>query len=212
MNHGPLLFLGVLTTLAASWLGLVAVPRHQLASLDADLSTNALSAVVTYPPARSGEAVQGHAHYVAHGCIACHTQQVRPANGGSDVARGWGQRRSVARDYLRDSPVQLGSSRLGPDLANYGERLGTNGFNLVRLYNPRLVVTNSTCAGLPFLFEQRPVMATGPSADALALPDGTGMEVIPTRAARQLAAYLGSLSSSVDLPEAVLPVKEEARR
>ena len=45
MNHGPLLFLGILATLAASWLGLVAVPRHQLAPLDADLSTNAANIV-----------------------------------------------------------------------------------------------------------------------------------------------------------------------
>lgn len=211
MNHGPLLFFGVLTTLAASWLGLVAVPRHQFAPLNADLSTNAANVVVTYPPARSGEAVQGHALYVAHGCAACHTQQVRPANGGSDLARGWGQRRTVARDYLRDTPVQLGASRIGPDLANYGERLGTNAFNLVRLYNPRLVVTNSTCEGVPFLFEPHPAAAAGLSAEALALPAGSGMEVIPTTAARQLAAYLGSLSTTAELPEAPLPVKEDAK-
>lgn len=211
MNHGPLLFLGVLATLAASWLGLVAVPRHQLAPLNADLSTNAANVVVTYPPARSGEAAQGHELYVTHGCVACHTQQVRPAHGGSDLARGWGQRRSVARDYLRDTPVQLGTSRLGPDLANYGERLGTNSFNPVRLYNPRLVVTNSTCAGVPFLFQQRTSAGGGPSPDALAIPSVNGTEVFPTTAVRQLAAYLASLSTSAELPEAPLPAKEEAK-
>lgn len=211
MNHGPLLFFGVLTTLAASWLGLVAVPRHQFAPLNADVSTNAANAVVTYPPARSGEAVQGHALYVAHGCVACHTQQIRPANGGSDLARGWGQRRTVARDYLRDTPVQLGASRIGPDLANYGERLGTNAFNLVRLYNPRLVVTNSTCEGVPFLFELRAVTSGNSSAEALTLPVADGTQVIPTTAVRQLAAYLSSLSTSAELPEAPLPVKEEAK-
>jgi cytochrome c oxidase cbb3-type subunit 2 len=210
MKHGQFLFLGVLATLAASWLGVVAVPRHQLGALNADTSTNAAGAVVTYPPARSGEAVQGHAVYVSHGCAACHTQQVRPENGGSDIARGWGQRRTVARDYLHDTPVQLGSRRLGPDLANYGERLGTNAFNLVRLYNPRLVATNSICAALPFLFDQRPVRATGKSPDALPLPDD-GTEVVPHLAARQLAAYLASLTTGAELPEAALPVKEEAK-
>jgi cytochrome c oxidase cbb3-type subunit 2 len=212
MNYGPLLFFGVLATLAASWLGLVAVPRHQLAPLDADLSTNSANSVVTYPPARSGQAVQGHAIYVAHGCVACHTQQVRAAKDGSDLARGWGRRRTVARDYLRDSPAQLGASRLGPDLANYGERLGTNAFNLVRLYNPRMAVTNSICEGVPFLFEQRPVGLTGPSPEALILPPDGGVEIIPSAAARQLAAYLTSLSSGGELPEAPLPAKEEGNR
>jgi cytochrome c oxidase cbb3-type subunit 2 len=211
MNHGPLLFLGVLATLAASWLGLVAVPRHQLAPLDADLSTNAANVVVTYPPARSGEAVQGHELYVTHGCVACHTQQVRPANGGSDLARGWGQRRTVARDYLRDGLVQLGASRLGPDLANYGERLGTNAFNLVRLFNPRLVVTNSTCESVPFLFRQRAVTGGNLAPDALVVPSAAGTEIVPTIAVRQLAAYLSSLSTSADLPEAPLLLKEEAK-
>lgn len=209
MNHGPLLFFGVLATLAASWLGLVAVPRQQLGALDADLSTNAANVVVTHPPARSGEAAQGHAVYVSLGCAACHTQQVRPENGGSDVARGWGVRRSVARDYLRDEPVQLGASRLGPDLANFGDRLGTNAFNLVRLFNPRLVVTNSTCEGAPYLFEVR-TLTGEPSAAALPLGN-PGHEVVPKPAARQLAAYLASLSSGAELPEAPLPVKEEAK-
>jgi len=209
MNHGPLLFFGVLATLAASWLGLVAVPRQQMGNLDADLSTNAANVVVTHPPARSGEATQGHAVYVSLGCAVCHTQQVRPENGGGDLARGWGQRRSVARDYVRDQPVQLGSSRLGPDLANYGERLGTNGFNLVRLYNPRLVVTNSTCEGAPYLFDVRTV-AGEPTVGALATGE-PGREIVPKAAARQLAAYLASLGSSAELPEAPLPAKEEAK-
>lgn len=210
MKHGSLIFLGTLATMAASWFGLVAVPRQQLGALNTDTSTNAAGAVVVYPPARSGEAAQGHALYVSLGCVACHTQQVRPENGGGDLARGWGERRSVARDYLRDTPVQLGASRLGPDLANYGERLGTNDFNLVRLYNPRLVVTNSTCQALPFLFEQRPVGLAGRPADALPLADD-GFAVLPGIKARQLAAYLASLKTTAELPEAPLPVQEEAQ-
>ncbi len=195
--------------MAASWLGLVAVPRHQLSTLDADLSTNAANVVVTSPAARSGEAEQGRMVYVSLGCVACHTQQVRPENGGSDIARGWGQRRTVARDYIRDLPVQLGSSRLGPDLANYGARLGTNAFNWVRLFNPRLVVTNSICEGVPQLFASRTVTATA-SGETIILPGAPETEIVPSLTAHQLAAYLASLSAGSDLPEAPLPVKEEA--
>ena len=39
---------------------------------------------------------------------------------GPDIARGWGRRHSVAEDFLYDDPVQLGSLRIGPDLAGRG--------------------------------------------------------------------------------------------
>jgi len=213
MNYGPLIYFGVVTSLVASWLGFVAVPRTQLGSLQPDVSTNAANAVVSYPAARSGEAAQGRDVYQSLGCSSCHTLQVRPQTGGSDIARGWGKRRSVARDYLQDPVPLLGNSRLGPDLANYGERLGTNAFPVIRLFNPRLVTPGSICTPVPFLFETRPIRAGVGSPEALPLkgaaaPDA-GSEVVPGLRARQLAAFLSSLSTSVDLPEAALPVTEE---
>jgi hypothetical protein len=45
----------------------------------------------------------------------------------------------------------------------------------------------------------------------LAIPSAAGSEIVPTTAVRQLAAYLSSLSTSADLPEAPLPLKEEAK-
>ena len=45
---------------------------------------------------------------------------------GSDIARGWGMRQSVAEDFLHDQPVQLGSLRAGPDLSNIGARADAN--------------------------------------------------------------------------------------
>ena len=213
MNYGPLIYFGVVTSLVASWIGFVAVPRQTLGHLRPDISTNAASAVVSYPSARSGEAAQGRDVYQSLGCSACHTLQVRPESGGSDVARGWGKRRTVARDYLQDPTPLLGSSRLGPDLANYGERLGTNSFALIRLYNPRLVVAGSICTPVPFLFETRLVRGGVGSSEALSLKGAAapeaGSEVVPGLRARQLAAFLASLSTSVDLPEAPLPVAEE---
>ncbi len=213
MKHGAVLFCGILTAFSASWWGMVAYPQRQLSPLTTYLGTNDAGNTYLYPNARSGEAVQGRQVYLSLGCVACHTQQVRPVDGGNDIARGWGRRRSVARDYLNDSPVQLGESRLGPDLANYGERLGTNAFPLARLFNPRAVVTNSICQPLPFLFENRVIRSSGPSADALALKGayapGAGHEVVPTLAAVQLASYLKSLQTSVELPEAPLPVVTE---
>lgn len=75
-----------------------------------------------FPSREPGLAIQGRAVYVSLGCVSCHTQQVRPAGQGSDIARGYGVRPSVARDYALQSQVLLGERRLGPDLANYGAR------------------------------------------------------------------------------------------
>lgn len=216
MNQGPLVFLGVLATFSASWYGLVVSPRLQLGSLGLHASTNDVGVVSYAPSDRPGAARQGAEIYRAQGCAECHTQQVRPASEGSDLARGWGQRRSVARDYVFDAPAALGIRRVGPDLANYGERLGTNAVPWLRLYNPRLLTNNaaSLCPGAPFLFEVRSVKDRGASASALALA-GTaapkaGFQVVPTLRAEQLAAYLGSLRQGVEFPEAPLPKKEEA--
>ena len=75
-----------------------------------------------FPSLEPGLAIQGRAVYVSLGCVSCHTQQVRPAGQGSDIARGYGVRASVARDYFQQKPVLLGDRRIGPDLANYGAR------------------------------------------------------------------------------------------
>ena len=75
-----------------------------------------------FPSREPGLAIQGRAVYVSLGCVSCHTQQIRPAGQGSDIARGYGVRASVARDYVLQKPVLLGERRIGPDLANYGAR------------------------------------------------------------------------------------------
>jgi cytochrome c oxidase cbb3-type subunit II len=212
MKYAPILFGGILACVGASWWGTVALPVRQLASLRPFNSTNDAGVISQYPVARPGSAAQGREVYVSLGCSACHSQQVRDGNNGSDIARGWGVRRTVARDYLFDEPVQLGASRLGPDLANYGARLGTNAFSMVRLYNPRLYTPGSMCPGAPSLFDDRPVRATGPSADALKLPaalaPAPGRELVPSVEAWQLAAYLRSLKVDADLPEAPVTVAE----
>jgi cytochrome c oxidase cbb3-type subunit 2 len=78
-----------------------------------------------FPSREPGLAIQGRAVYVSLGCVSCHTQQVRPAGQGSDIARGYGARPSVARDYSQQKLVLLGDRRIGPDLANYGARAKT---------------------------------------------------------------------------------------
>lgn len=141
--------------------------------------------------------------------------EVNIAAVGPDLARGWGKRRTVAQDYLFDYPVQLGSRRIGPDLANIALRQPDANWQLRHLYAPRSEVKGSTMPPYRFLFETRKAGAK-PTSDALKLPaefSPAGYEVLPTSDAKALVAYLLSLRADVPLFEAPVtppPAKPEA--
>ena len=205
MNSGPLLFLGILFTLASSFWGLVLAPQLQIGRqpLRVIEATGQI-----YPSARPGLAQAGAEVYRANGCAECHTQQVRPRGYGADFERGWGQRRTVAQDYLRDYPVLLGQLRVGPDLANVGLRETNVLMHLKHLYNPKLTAAGSMMPPYRYLFEKRKLKpGQGPSPDALPLGSEVepGHEIVPHAEARALAAYLLSLHSDAPLFEAPLP-------
>ena len=128
---------------------------------------------------------------------------------GPDLARGWGRRRTVAEDFLFDSPVMPGSQRIGPDLADVGARLPDAQWHLRHLYVPRLTEPASTMPPYRFLFERRKLGLT-PSPEALALPapwaPPPGYEIIPKPEAVALAAYLTSLRAEAPLFVAPLSV------
>ncbi|MEO6969451.1 MAG: cbb3-type cytochrome c oxidase subunit II, partial [Chthoniobacterales bacterium] len=113
------LFLGIFGIFAFSWLGMTVVPNLQIGSLNPQTDEDGTD---IYPMPPSGMAVRGAQVYVANGCVYCHTQQVRPDYGGSDLERKWGLRRSAPRDYIFQPLVMLGKMRTGPDLANVGHR------------------------------------------------------------------------------------------
>ena len=88
----------------------------------------------------SEQAIKGKAIYIANGCVACHTQQVRNV----DMDKVWGTRPSIAADYAgnnrtdfwRNTATLMGTERTGPDLTNIGNRQPSIDWNLVHLYNP----------------------------------------------------------------------------
>jgi cbb3-type cytochrome oxidase cytochrome c subunit len=125
---------------------------------------------------------------------------------GPDIARGWGKRRTVAEDFLFDSPVMPGSQRIGPDLANVGSRLPDANWHLLHLYNPK-IVPGSPMPPYRFLFEKRKIERVRAS-DALALSGALapepGYEIVPRPQARALAAYLVSLQANAPLFNAPL--------
>jgi hypothetical protein len=127
---------------------------------------------------------------------------------GPDITRGWGQRLTVAQDYLRDHPVLIGSQRLGADLANIGVRETNAARHLLHLYNPRLTVADSMMPRYEYLFEKRTLKPGEPrSGEALPLGDAApdGIEVVPKPEAHALVAYLLSLRAETPLFEAPAP-------
>src|SRR4051795_13553281 len=112
------LVLGILATLAFSWLGLAYIPDLQIGHLDPQSDEEGTD---IYPMPKSGMAERGRRIYVANGCFYCHSEQVRADYAAADVDRKWGDRRSAPRDYIFDRPALIGKVRLGPDLANIGK-------------------------------------------------------------------------------------------
>ncbi len=207
MNKGPLLFLGIFFALAFSWVGIVLTNQIQYGSLTPfyDAGEGLL-----YPQKPAGLAVRGRLVYQDLGCLYCHSQQVRRPGFGGDTERGWGDRQSVARDYLYESRVFLGTMRTGPDLRNIGARQPSAHWHYLHLYDPQLTSPGSIMAPFGFLFAYRPVVGER-SPHALSLPadyarkhglDRPGFELVPTPRAEALVAYLLSLKDTFLFPEA----------
>jgi cytochrome c oxidase cbb3-type subunit 2 len=217
MKNLPLLFCGILVALASSFTGLILSSYIQLGSLTQTTETldeagNLVDGDPLFPVKAPGAAQQGKQVYIEMGCVYCHTQQVRRAGYGADVEREWGKRASVARDYITQDRVLLGSRRIGPDLMTVGERLLDKAWHHKHLYNPKITSGGkSTMPQFAFLYETREVEGA-PSADALQFaPDSeyapeTGYEVVPTPRAEALVEYLLSLKLNYSLPEA--PISE----
>lgn len=154
----------------------------------------------------SEDAVKGKAVFIANGCVACHTQQVRNV----DMDKAWGSRPSIAADYAgihrtdiwRNTATLMGTERTGPDLTNVGTRQPSLEWNLVHLYNPRIVVKESVMPAYPWMFtiKEEPgkddVVVNVPEAF---LKGRTG-KVVATPQALHLVAYLQSLKQ-IPLPD-----------
>lgn len=232
MRNLPFLFSLIFACLALSWLGIVMANQIQIGGL-APTSETLLHPVEgtpiagvwvpgpdgtkvmgvnqqtepQYPLPLTGLAAEGRREYIKQGCLYCHSQQVRRKGFGADYERGWGNRQTVPRDYIRQDRVLLGTMRTGPDLTNVGERLPDATWHYQHLWNPRLPYEHSTMPDFKFLFDVRKIdEETGPSPDALRLTGESapadGYEVVPTRRAEALVAYLLSLRLDYDLPEA----------
>ena len=137
--------------------------------------------------------------YIGEGCVACHTQQVRPL----EMDLPWG-RPAAPGDYAYVTPLGpwapyapavLGSQRTGPDLTNIGQRQASDVWNYLHFYNPRSVVPDSIMPAYPWLFEIVSEVPEGKAAVPLPAPYAPeeGKFVIPNERGEALVAYMLSL-------------------
>ncbi|MEI6712358.1 MAG: cbb3-type cytochrome c oxidase subunit II [Verrucomicrobiota bacterium] len=218
MNRSGLLFPGLFATFAISLSVMVFAPYSQIGTLAPDFKEEDGAISDVYPNAVAGLPEVGKRVYVSQGCQACHTQIVR-SNLSADIKRGWGARRTVARDYVLEKGAAFGSTRLGPDLSNLGSESWRNEpigdldkpakrdaqWHYLHLYNPLAINKYSIMPAYSHLFEVRKVSGLG-SPEALVLPKESapeaGFEVVPSADAKALVAYLASLNRSHPLKEA----------
>lgn len=155
----------------------------------------------------SASAARGKALYIANGCVACHTQQVRNI----DMDKTWGARPGIAADYARNHRIDLwrntatlmGTERTGPDLTNIGVRQPSIDWHLTHLYNPRILVQQSVMPAYPWLFTVKENPAKEEvvvNVPAEARDDEESGKVVATQDALDLVAYLQSLKQ-VALPD-----------
>ena len=212
MRNLALLFCGIFFTLAFSFSGLILSSNNILGSLQRTTETldeegKLQEGEELFPRVMPGLAKQGKQVYIEMGCMYCHSQQVRRAGFGGDAERGWGPRASVPRDYITQDRVLLGTMRTGPDLMNVGGRPLNADWHHLHLYNPQITSEHSNMPPFAFLYEVQAIEQS-PSADALQFPPGSpyapaeGYEVVPTRNAKALVAYLLSLKLDYSVPEA----------
>ena len=138
----------------------------------------------------------GRQVYIAEGCLYCHSQQIRDPAFTTDVDRGWGNRATVPADYYYDRPHLMGTMRTGPDLINVGQRLPSEDWHLIHLYDPRAVVEWSIMPGFPFLFEEKRPADVRPGDRVVKIPGPRaprGVTVVAKPEAIALVDYLISL-------------------
>ena len=237
-------FIGLAVSFGIPWLLIVAYPFIALKDQQAfEYEDKDGDAQLFAPRAQNNHF--GETVYRAENCQICHTQVVRNTLAGSDVFKeNWAgmkiyddqgeeindtRRESLAIDY-KDQFASIGSSRIGPDLMNYGMRVKAkvataNKANekqiaageispftadeliYLHLYNPRKDRSPklgeydwSTCPSQKHLFKS--VNKAGQaSINALPINTKKGTQILPTARAKALKNYLLSLDHDDLVPD-----------
>jgi len=140
----------------------------------------------------------GRQIYIKEGCIACHSQLVRPLKNETDRYGKY----SISGEYAFERPSLFGSSRLGPDLLRVGNYRTTQ-WHEKHMYNPQSVAKNSIMPSYKHMFSKRADIET---AWAVAY---TNRKIFNVPYNRAIIQDDGS-KRTVKLASSVLEAKKEA--
>jgi len=237
-------FYGLAASFALPWLVMIAVPYGSMASMpNAEYDENKDERTGTFQPLHSGRIGTGSQIYAQEGCTMCHSQLTRPTYAGNDVYRDGqggfsedpdrGDTRRITNymDFGGEKMANIGETRIGPDLGNYGARvafkanaanaalakelgvdvseLGDKAFNTElyvysHLFDPRAAIVNakkSNCPKNSRFFEKKKLYGQG-APDAVLVKDG--YQYIPNDRGRAVASYLLNLKRDGDVPVSMI--------
>ena len=141
LEHRSALF-AVLVTVGISIGGLVEI----IPMYSAELGPDELEGVTVYSPLEQA----GRDIYVREGCYNCHSQMIRPFRSETLRYGEW----SRAGEYAFDRPFQLGSRRIGPDLARVGGKY-PDAWHYEHMRDPRATSPGSIMPVYTWLLEKK---------------------------------------------------------
>ena len=114
----------------------------------------------------------------------------------------WEGRAIQPRDYIFHEEVNIGNTRVGPDLANVGQRGYSDEWLHTHLFQPQIVVPDSICPPSPFLYQT----VSTKTSSAIEVKEfsneaNSAIFIVPTLRAKRVISYLNSLKQDYELPE-----------
>ena len=226
--------IGMLASFGLAWMCIIAIPVAKMASLPAVKMSSEEDAEY-YQHQTSGRMLNGAEIYAANGCYTCHSQLIRPTYLGSQIFRedvagvsnadGDSRRETHYDDYTGENYAQIGLTRMGPDLSNFGYRaeayaartgMSAEHWVIAHLYNPRngalqlgeqgerIDMTWSNCPSQLQMFEKKDLVGQGERL-ALEVDTDAMTQVVPREQALVLTSYLLGLKRDSALPESMDP-------
>ena len=171
--------MAVITTVCISIGGLVEI----LPMYTAELGPQAMDGVTPYTPLE----LAGRDIYVKEGCYNCHSQMIRPFRSETLRYGDW----SRAGEYAYDRPFQLGSRRIGPDLARVGGKY-PDAWHYEHMRDPREISPGSIMPAYPWLLEE-----TVEVEDVQASVDAMRSLGVPYDEDLDVAASMGTQSAAI---------------
>lgn len=133
--------------------------------------------------------------YIREGCYNCHSQMIRPMRAETLRYGEW----TRAAELQWDHPFQLGSRRIGPDIARVGTKGYPDAWHWSHMKDPRSTSQGSVMPGYPWLYEWKvdpaDVFASVGAMKTLGVPyTANSVEDVKAALEKQAAVVVGHLA------------------